>query len=55
MKIGMGKTGKGVKIPPVTHHFEGLYYEQDSDLIIECNKKSGYKNIRPTSSILHSF
>lgn len=36
-----GKNWQGVKIPPVTNHVEGLYYEQDNEPIIERNKKVG--------------
>ena len=38
-----GKNWQGVKIPPVTNHVEGLYYEQDNEPIIERNKKVGIK------------
>jgi hypothetical protein len=40
-----GKNWQGQSVPPVTDHVEGIYYEQDTEPIVERNKKVGDRRV----------
>jgi hypothetical protein len=40
-----GKNWQGQSVPPVTDHVEGIYYEQDTEPIIERNRKVGDRRV----------
>lgn len=50
-----GKVWQGRRIQPVTDNLEGMYYDQETESIIERNQRVGYKRSGQHPSIIFHF